>query len=129
MFLGVSAIWGASYLQIKIAQGSKLRCPAGTELAAGVCFETAARPAAKWRDAIETCARAGLSMPSEGELAVYILAKGEEGVSEWTGSLSFDADVGGFEASYVEKENGELLVSVSAITAQAKYHCVTPPTN
>src|SRR5262245_10275928 len=105
----------------QITQGSKLHCPAGTELAAGVCFETAARPAAKWREAFKACASAGRRLPYEGELAVYLLTKGEEGATNWTGSLSFDADVGGLTASYVEKEKEDVLVSVSAITAEGGY--------
>src|SRR5262245_51920030 len=97
----------------QIVKSSRLRCPAGTEAVSGVCFETAARPSAKWLEALETCAAAGRSLPPEGDLAAYLFAK--EGVElNWSGSVSFyNSD---YVATYVVKRaDGKIEAIVTSI--------------
>src|SRR5262245_11832246 len=113
----------------QITQGSKLRCPDGTELFGGVCFETATRPEAKWFKAFESCASAGRSLPIDGDLAAYLIAKLDEPEANWSGSLSFDNAE--YIASLVSKgEDDKVNIAlVSTFTYDFPYRCVTHPTN
>jgi hypothetical protein len=109
----------------QIAQNSKLRCPAGTELSSGVCFETAARPPAQFLEALNTCASIGRSLPSTGELATYLVAKGIENEQNWTGSFFTD---GGFRSGFVIV-SGSIIVGTAEFASTVAYRCVIGATN
>lgn len=111
----------------QIAQSSKLRCPAGTELSSGVCFETAARPFATFGVALETCASIDRSLPSGGELATYLRAKQEKEKPHWTGT--FFTDSGFFASIVLINESGVVGIGSSALSSPNSYRCVTGPSN
>jgi hypothetical protein len=75
----------------QIIASSQLRCPEGTALAAGLCFETAERPAKNWEEASLTCAKAGRRLPSPSELISYEVAAFPSSLPplvEWTDNVS-----------------------------------------
>ncbi len=112
----------------QIEQSSKLRCPGGTVLIAGDCFETASRPAAQFRVAVETCARAGRSLPSVGELAAYLVTLPvDKSVDNWAGSQSIDEGVS--VAPHVFGSESELFLFASGADASIEYRCVTGPSD
>jgi hypothetical protein len=54
--------------------GKHAECGAGTQLFAGACWETAARAAASWPSAAQTCANAGGYLPPAGALRAAALS-------------------------------------------------------
>jgi hypothetical protein len=69
--IGANAVGGEEIATAAVG-GGDLRCPAGLNLRAGLCFETTARAAADFEDANAGCEAASLRLPtiSEGYLAL-----------------------------------------------------------
>jgi hypothetical protein len=113
----------------QITQSSKLRCPTGTELVASVCFESAARSPETFDAAVETCAAAGRTLASTGEMAAYLDAKGgPNNVYYWTDT--FFLDEGEFHGGTIQGLGGnKLLINTGTASLSIKFLCVTPPTN
>lgn len=112
----------------QITQGSKLRCPAGTTLAGGVCFESATRAAAPFIEALETCASLDRSLPSPGELASYLSAHPpQKAESNWAGSFYVTGEFRGLRVGV--QPNGELDIGDGPISGKGAYRCATSPTN
>jgi hypothetical protein len=113
----------------QIAQSSKLRCPAGTEFVAGVCFESAARLPETFDAAVETCAAAGRTLASTGEMAAYLDAKGgPNNVYYWTDT--FFSDEGEYHGGAIQGlGDNKLLLGVGNISLSIKFLCVTSPMN
>jgi hypothetical protein len=112
----------------QIEQSSKLRCPGGTELVAGVCFETVGREGAGFVQALEVCGRANRSMANAGEFVAYALSQ-QTYVQSWVESLfiyegkAFGGVLGG---------NSEGISTVGggpAFGVPGLFHCVTQATN
>jgi hypothetical protein len=62
----------------------QLQCPAGLSRAADVCYEPTRRAPAVWRDALKTCARAQLRLPTAAELALVYDHSGAVQTQEMT---------------------------------------------
>jgi hypothetical protein len=110
----------------QLTSASKLHCPAGTQLVAGVCFETASRPAVDFNEALETCASAGRSLPSAGELDAYLLTLPKNAES-WGGS-AFDSEFHLRAPIYTKSDEG-LSFYMTSVEDISPYFCVTGPTN
>jgi hypothetical protein len=111
----------------QIAQ-SKLRCPAGTTLASGVCFESATRPEASFIEALETCASIDRSLPSPGPLASYLFAHPPQKTeANWAGSFFITGEFRGLRVG--AQPNGELDIGDGPISGKSSYRCATSPTN
>ena len=123
--MSAQSVGGKSADQIE--QSSKLRCPGGTALVAGSCFEVSERPVATFEGAVSTCGMANRSLPSVGELAAYILTLPEE-TEGWAGSQFFNA--GQFYASLVNGDkNHGIETGIGELESKRPYRCSTPPTN
>jgi hypothetical protein len=103
-----------------------LKCPAGTILAAGDCFDSTQRAEGTYEVALQTCATAGMALPSMGDMAAF-LATTEIAEQDWAGSPS--TDEGGFRASLVEGEKGNVVLGVANAATPFGYRCEIPPTN
>jgi hypothetical protein len=104
--------------------GHVARCPGGTMLFAGSCWETAARGPAEATAAGQACAAAGGELP--GALALQAFAVQSGVTLSNTDELSSDLALSGAtnEVAFV-KANG--LIGFTAITdATHKFRCVLP---
>jgi hypothetical protein len=112
----------------QIEQSSKRQCPAGTAPASGDCFETASRPAAEYKTALETCASANRSLPSVGELATYLLTQEAGNATGRAGPNYYIKEVG-FWAPFVSGGIGGMSFGGMPIASSNEFRCVTGPTN
>jgi hypothetical protein len=110
----------------QIEQSSKLSCPADTELLAGVCFETAERPAEEYVAALETCGKANRSLPSVGQLAAFLVAQ-DEGKAEWAGSPYVEGTQ--FRGTFVTGGKGGITTGGTSVFTAVPFRCVTLPSN
>ncbi len=110
----------------QIEQSSKLRCPSGTEPAAGVCFETSDRPEATFQEALNVCGRADRSLPAVGDLATYLLTQPVE-TEGWAGSPFFYE--GGFYAPWVSGDSSSVGAGVAGSATTKPYRCATQASN
>jgi hypothetical protein len=79
-------VGGQSAAQITAAAAP--RCPAGTVLAAGLCFETQPRTPTTLVGAMEICGRAGRVLPSESEFVSYAIENLSTASGwEWVGQV------------------------------------------
>lgn len=123
----------ASGLTSKGAAALRLKCPAGTKLAAGECFETATRPPSSYYSSLSSCGATNLGnrrLPTHAELVAFFSA-GNPG----------PAPGGELTANAVEAQSGpepaRVLIAVDAsggvAFAQASefhaFRCVTNPSN
>lgn len=112
----------------QVTQGSKLRCPAGTELVAGVCFDNAPRSPDTFYAAVETCAGVGRSLASVGEMTGYLDVKGgPKSVNFWFDT--YFTDEGEFKAGFIQDGKTKVALGVASVLVSLKYWCVTSPTN
>ena len=115
----------------QIVEASKLRCPPGTEPAAGVCFESTAREPAGITAALITCAVANRRLPSEGELIAFGIQHYQlQGKSEWAEPVYVSdgpAMVG--IALKASKEGGTGFSLTQEPSNPTSYRCVTPGSN
>jgi hypothetical protein len=113
----------------EIAQNSKLRCPTGTELVASICFESTVRSPKNFYEAVETCAAAGRTLPSNGEMGTYFDAKGGPN-NQYFWTDTFFLNEGEFHGGIIQGlGNTRLLLNVGGALLSLRFLCVTPPTN
>jgi len=128
----------AARLDGQTAEAFLVRCPDGTRPAAGVCFETQARPAVAYGSAVIECSLidnrsgAGRRLPTYNELMAALpqaeiqLAAGGELTSEVSASPS---EPGRVNALYVTSESGAVGLTPDTFAGAKSYRCVTPPLN
>jgi hypothetical protein len=111
----------------QVAAASKLRCPAGTILAAGVCFDANQRPAATLINALTDCGDEGMALPSGGQLAAFLVGT-KKVENDWAGSISSEStNPRGATLSW--NTGFGLSVGTAAYTSTQPYRCVGVPTN
>lgn len=120
------------------AEDFLVRCPQGTLPAAGVCFETQARPPVAYGSAVIECSLidnrsgAGRRLPTYNELMAALphaeiqLASGGELTSEVSASTS---EPGRVNALYVTSEGGSVGLTPDTFAGAKSYRCVAPPLN
>jgi hypothetical protein len=114
----------------QIAALAKLTCPADTELVAGTCFETTARPAASWETAVRTCGKAGRFLPNASQLTTFDIL-GPSAQVEWSSELQyFSGTEPGYRAVGMNIRENSYSLSLRPIEASGfAYRCIVPPTN
>lgn len=111
----------------QIAAASKLRCPAATVPAAGVCFDANQRPPATLINALTDCGDEGMSLPSGGQLAAFLVGT-KKVENDWAGSVSSEStNPRGATLSW--STGFGLSIGTAAYTTNQAYRCVVPPTN
>ena len=110
----------------QIDQSSKVRCPTGTEPAAGVCFEAASRPGANFEKALEICGRANRSLPSAGEMAAYLLAQ-QTKTESWVGSHFHDESQ--FMAPVLVGDSKGIQIAYTGYATDIPFRCITQAVN
>jgi hypothetical protein len=116
------------------AEDLRVKCPAGTVLAAGACFETVPRAAALHNVAAGDCGRENRRLPIFGELLGYFQTQPHNlGVGgELTGSVFRGSDPpGDLLVVVMTSETGASPEYVRAGFAgdERPYRCVAPPLN
>jgi hypothetical protein len=107
--------------------GAKLHCPAGTTASAGVCF-SGVHAAANWYEAIDTCGKEGMTLPTPAELHVFGRAHNPPspgGPFEWTGNALSTTTALEIGATVSSEGAGEGQVFGDSVP----FHCVGYPTN
>lgn len=115
----------------QIAALAKLTCPADTQLVAGTCFETTARPTANWETAVRTCGKAGRTLPNASQLTAFDIL-GPSTQTEWSSELQFYSGTTepGYRALAMNiRESSYSLSLVSISSVNSPYRCVIPPSN
>lgn len=118
------ALNGASADQI--VQRSTLRCPTGSLLAAGVCFEEALHSELPVESAINVCAGADRRLPSVGEAFAFVKSYPKTQAEEFWTEVPSDEAAKWFyvfsfeEAAFMERRN---------FAGSTPFRCVTSPTN
>lgn len=89
----LSTVPRANALTARGRAGVRLRCPAGTKLAAGVCFETAVRPPRSYYSAVVSCSTSNAGnkrLPTHAELIAFFGAGnfGPDPAGELTANLA-----------------------------------------
>jgi hypothetical protein len=112
----------------QVAATAALRCPAGTALAAGLCFETTSRASVIFTAALTNCGAAGRVLPSMSELTTYFaVTKTSSSGEEWVGQLYYDNGVTRAEA--ISAGPGGTSSAAEPFSAPHQYRCAVPPTN
>lgn len=96
-------------------------CPSGTLLAEGVCFETAARPAAPFNESVDTCTALGRRLPSVNELIGFTRKVQAIPAQERSGDLFTTG------SAFTVNPDGTPVSGVTLATA-TPYRCVGAPT-
>jgi hypothetical protein len=124
-----SALGGLNSAQVinQAVTGAKVHCSAGTTLSTGVCFSAVHTPA-NWYEAIDACAKEGMTLPSPAELQAYgkvhIVPTGEA-VFEWTGNALSTTEV----LALSPTTGGEGAAERNVFGASIPYHCIGYQTN
>lgn len=113
----------------QISEGSKLKCPSDMAVAAGICFETSARPAATLDAAAQNCGEINRALPSMGELVAYeAQAYTTPPMGEWVGQMYMDG--GSFRGLIVKTAKGGALTTTAPLFNEPRaYRCVQFPSN
>lgn len=123
-----ATVGGQSPAQIVAA--SKVKCPGDMALAAGVCIETTARPAADFQTALGTCAKAGRAIPSMGQLTAYEMQTYTQYPPyEWVGQMFWDGSKFRGLAIQAVKSASAPSVSVFESSTPTAYRCSQDPLN
>ncbi len=103
--------------------GFSAACPSGMKAVQGLCFDSGARAAAIWGNAVTDCADEGLRLPVPGELTAAAAALGNvaAGNGEWTDSFY----VTDSEATKAIGVNNTGTEKAFALTSELPYRCVT----
>jgi hypothetical protein len=107
------------------AAALKLSCPAGTQLAVGLCFETTARSAQGIEGAWNTCADAGRWLPTPAQLRAYLRSAG---VTISGAEAADGLFVNGANTGSPLMQNTGISTSNDATFPRA-FRCVVPPSN
>lgn len=110
----------------QVEESSKRHCPAGTEPAAGVCFETTNRQAALFEKALEVCGKANRSLPTVGEFAAYLLTRQSQ-IEGWAGSQFLYEDK--FFAPGLRGDSEGITPIIASLELTLPFRCVTQATN
>lgn len=114
----------------QVIDASKSRCPTGTTLIGGACFETALRGPATYGTALQTCGKAGRFMPTYSQAYTYQWQTNATlpPNKEWRGEYhpKEDGTVRAFAG--VVAQNGSASGGIHAITESFHYRCVVFPT-
>ena len=81
---------GAKDLNQELLASLKPHCPSGLHRAGDLCFEPEPRSGASWRDALATCARAQMTLPTAGQLALAYDHLGAPQFDEWVAGYYVD---------------------------------------
>jgi hypothetical protein len=112
----------------QVAATASLRCPAGTALAAGLCFETTSRPTAIFTEALAACAAADRVLPSMTELSTYFAAtKTNSNGEEWVGQMYYEGNI--IRAQVISAGPGGTSSSAEPYGTPHQYRFAVPPTN
>jgi hypothetical protein len=118
---------GLSAAQITAA--STLKCPSNMVPLAGLCFESAPRPATDYTSALQNCAKAGLVLPSVTQLWTFQSQTfSTQPPLEWAGQLFYDGTHLRAEAISETLSAGGSS-SADEIGASHPYRCGIPPSN
>ncbi len=121
----------ASGLTAKGAGRLKLRCPAGTEPAAGECFESSTQQPSSYYSATGTCGATNLGnrrLPTHAELVAFFAAGHSAAAGgELTANAVEDPD--GPEVARVLIAVGNGGLAFDQASAQHPFRCVTNPSN
>jgi hypothetical protein len=118
---------GLSAAQITVA--STLKCPSNMVPLAGLCFESAPRPAGDYTSALQNCAKAGLVLPSLTQLWTFqVQTFPTPPTPEWAGQLFYDGAHLRAEAISETLSAGGSS-SADEINASHPYRCGIPPSN
>jgi hypothetical protein len=115
----------------QLVEASKVRCPPGTEPAAGVCFETTARAPDDIKAALRTCAEANRRLPSEAELIAYGIQNYEVPPNpEWVEPVYVtDFEVGEVGITLKAWKGGTGYGLTQTASDPQPYRCVTTGSN
>jgi hypothetical protein len=111
----------------ELIEESKLRCPAGTQLAAGACLDEQPSAAAPLYTAFQTCGEANRRLPTTGELIAYVQQYVDTTLSEWVEPEVISE--GGFKGVYVTASKVEYSATVSEPSFGLAYRCATAASN
>jgi hypothetical protein len=103
----------------------KVSCPAGTELAIGLCFETAVRGSLGQEAGMNACADVGRRLPDPAELRAYARQPGVTLPEAELTSIYYNDD--GVLEAVLMQETG-ITISNNIATAR-NFRCVTNPLN
>jgi hypothetical protein len=119
------ALGGKSASQL--IDAAKLRCPAGMQIAAGLCFEAETRPPAAIAAAINICAADDRRLPTEGELLAFgFKYLTGETPHEWVEPEYYDGSEWRETVVAPSSDHEEIA---STTTGAFSYRCVTMPSN
>jgi hypothetical protein len=119
----------------------KLRCPAGTELAAGLCFETSAHGPLTYETAARACGAVNVGnrrLADPAELVAYFASGGDIAPDGELTSSVFEsrAAPGRLDVVVLKTEAGDAafapavpLEASGGVSVRLPYRCVTTPTN
>lgn len=108
----------------ELIQESKLRCPAGTKLAAGACIDEQTRAEATLYGAFQICAEENRRLPTQGEMIAYVFQYTPV-TEEWIEPEIFD-NGGGVYITATKEEYG-LYPADRAFPRS--YRCATAASN
>ena len=108
-----------------------LRCPDGTRLAAGLCFDLQPRQADNYAGALRGCSASNQGnrrLPTDAELNAFLGTGGQiTPTGELTATANKDPDPGTFANVTLVTDSGEFQFVPAA--AEHPYRCVTGPIN
>jgi hypothetical protein len=115
------------------AQDLRLRCPTGTLAKAGVCIETAARPAAGFLTAINQCDNSGRGLVTMAQLDRFARSSGPLPGTEWTSSVYRNPVAGSTDVEQLEdvllSGFGDVSHDRVYLAVQHAFRCVALPSN
>jgi hypothetical protein len=111
----------------QLIAASKLRCPAATKLAAGVCVDEQPRSAATLYGAFQVCGEANFRLPTEGELIAFVNQYVDGSLTEWIEpEIVFDDQ---FMGVLLTASKEEYSPSTFDRSTSQPYRCVTTASN
>lgn len=103
--------------------GRIARCPSGTRLFLGSCWESAPRGAASATAAAETCSHADGTLPGAFELALFSRQVTLGGTDEWTDEINTVTAENVYTVVTVSKAGA---INFDAPTDSKEYRCILP---
>jgi hypothetical protein len=120
----------------QLADAAKLRCPAGTTLAAGACLEDTTRTPAVLLTAFLTCGDVNRRLPTEGELVAF--GRQHNTVTpppEWADLQYLDSDAGPGDpgtvprGAFVQASTSSLSIGALSNGTPTAYRCAVAASN
>jgi hypothetical protein len=114
----------------KPASDDRVACPSGLLPAGQPCYDRLPRGPAGYLDALQTCARAGLRIPSEGDLALVFDHVGAPQRSQWTSGHTQSSDGKDTLGAWMSEDASRTLtLKYYVVSIRLLYRCVTTPTD